>query len=210
MLMLLRTIKFLFILFISLPVIYSFSASGNWVFVKEQDGIKIFSRHSDHSKFDDIKVETNFPGNLSQLAAILVDFAKYPEWAYATKTCVLIKKINNNDFIYYSEIEVPWPSANRDLYAHCIVTSNPASHSFRLIAEAIKDYAPVKKDIVRVPLSKGSWNVSAISDKMIHVEYILELDPGGTVPAWLLNLFSTKGPMETFANLKKKMSLLNQ
>jgi START domain-containing protein len=197
-------------LFFFLPLAFSVQEPGIWVLSKQQDGIKIFSRNSAHSKFDDIKVETDLPGSLTQMASILKNVTKYTEWAYATKTCVLIKKINDNEFIYYSEIDVPWPSTNRDLYAHCKITFNQSAHSFKLIAEAIKDYAPEKKDIVRIPLSKGTWNVSALSDKMVHVEYILELDPGGTVPAWLLNLFSTKGPMETFANLKKKMSLLNQ
>jgi hypothetical protein len=202
--------KAFIVLFFFLPFASSSHEPGIWVLAKQQDGVKIFSRNSEHSKFDDIKVEADLPGNITQMASILKDVAKYSEWAYATKTCVLIKKISDNDFIYYSEIDVPWPATNRDLYARCKITFNQNTNSFKLIAEAIKDYAPEKKDIVRIPLSKGTWNVSALSDKMIHVEYILELDPGGTVPAWLLNLFSTKGPLETFANLKKKMSLLNQ
>lgn len=202
--------KSLMTLFLFLPFASSLHGPGTWVFSKQQDGIKIFSRKSAVSKFDDIKVETDFPGNISQLVTILTDVGKYPEWAYATKTCVLVKKINNNDFIYYSEIDVPWPSADRDLYAHCKITLNHEAHSFKMIAEAIKDYAPEKKDIIRIPLSNATWNVTTVSDKMIHVEYTLELDPGGTVPAWLLNLFSTKGPIETFSNLKKRMSLLNK
>ena len=202
--------KAFIILFFVLPFAFSSRSPGIWVFTKEQDGIKIYSRKSVHSKFDDIKVETDFPGKISQLLSILTDVGKYPQWAYAMKTCVLVKKINNNDFIYYSEIDVPWPSANRDMYAHCKITLNHDAHSFKVIAETIKDYAPEKKDIIRIPLSTATWNVTTVSDKKIHIEYTLELDPGGTVPAWMLNLFSTKGPMETFVNLKKKMRSMNQ
>ena len=203
-----KKIKLFISLLLLLPFAYSYG-QGAWVLSKQENGIKIYSRHSEHSKFDDIKVETDFTGNVSQMASILTDVEKYPQWAYATKTCKLVKKTNNNDFIYYSEIDVPWPSTDRDLYAHCKITLNRDTHSFKLIAEAIKDYAPEKKDIIRIGLSKGIWNVTTVSNKMIHVEYTLELDPGGTVPAWLLNLFSTKGPMETFASLKKKMTSLN-
>lgn len=201
-------INLLISLLLFLPFAFCYG-QGAWVVSKQENGIKIYSRHSQHSEFDDIKVETDFPGNVSQMASILADVEKYPQWAYATKTCKLVKKTSSTDFIYYSEIDVPWPSTDRDLYAHCKITFNRDTHSFKLIAEAIKDYAPEKKDIVRIVLSKGTWNVSTISNKMIHVEYILELDPGGTVPAWLLNLFSTKGPLETFASLKKKMAALN-
>jgi hypothetical protein len=35
------------------------------------------------------------------------------------------------------------------------------------------------------------------------------MNPGGSLPVWVLNLFSAKGPMESFENIKKKMSDLN-
>jgi len=207
--MLLNTMKTLILLFVALPFRHS-SGPGIWMFVRQEDGIKMYNRQSAQSKFNDIKIETDLPGNLTQIAAILLDVGKYTEWAYATKSAVVVKKISNDEFIYYSEIDVPWPANNRDFYAHCKATFDPASRSLKVTSVSIKDYLPEKKNIVRIPLSKGLWNITAVSDKMIHVEYILEFDPGGIVPAWLLNLFSTKGPMETFANLKHKMQLLNK
>jgi hypothetical protein len=31
--------------------------------------------------------------------------------------------------------------------------------------------------------------------------YIFEIDPGGSTPAWLVNMFADKGPYETFKQL---------
>jgi hypothetical protein len=197
------------ILFFSI-IALSLSGQSDWALKKEDDGIKIYHRDSKVSKFDDIKVTADFTGNINQFAEILLDVSKYTEWAYATKTCEIVKKTSPADFIYYSETTVPWPSSNRDLYAHCVLTENKAAHSFKLIAATIKDYKPLKDGIIRVPYSVGTWNVTTLPNKMIHVEYILELDPGGSVPAWLLDLFSSKGPLETFTALKKKMQLLNK
>jgi hypothetical protein len=41
----------------------------------------------------------------------------------------------------------------------------------------------------------------------MSVNYDLLLDPGASVPAWLINKFSAKGPLETFANLRKQLLL---
>jgi hypothetical protein len=185
-------------------------AQDEWVEKKDKDGIKIYSRHSDHSKFNDLKIEMDLKGNVSQLSAILLDVEKYPEWAYATKTCVLVKKISNNELIYYSEIGVPWPATNRDFYAHCTAVLDSASRSLKVTSTGLKNYQPEKKDLVRIPASKGVWNITTVSDKIIHLQYFLEVNPGGSVPAWILNIFSTKGPLETFHNLKLKMEQLNQ
>jgi len=199
---------FIFLFFLSTAV--SLTAQNNWVFKKERDGIKIYNRHSDISRFNDIKVEMDLVGTIYQLAAILLDVERYPQWAYGTKSCVLVKRISNREIIYYSEIEVPWPATNRDFYASFKVIFDSAARSLKVISAGIRNYQPEKKNLVRIPLSNGLWNVSTISDKKIHLQYILQLDPGGSVPGWVLNLFSAKGPLETFGNLKKKMELLNK
>ena len=202
--------KSLLILFAILPYFSSFNEPRAWELVKDKDGIKVFSRHSEISKFNDIKIETDLVGSLSQLAAIIYDVEKYPEWAYATKTSVLIKKISNSELIYYSEIKTPWPVSNRDFYAHCKIIMDSTSHSLQVISVGMKDYQPENKDLVRIPFSKGTWNISETSTNAMHLEYVLQLNPGGSVPAWVLNMFSSKGPMETFTNLRQKMKLLNK
>jgi len=202
--------KALLILFFLFPIINPFHKTDSWLLVKEQDGIKMYNRPSRNSKFNDIKIETDFVGTLLQMEAILANVEKYTEWAYATKASVMIKKISATEFIYYSVIDVPWPANDRDYYAHCKITLDSNAHILKVISASIKNYMPEKKNIVRIPLSTGSWNITATANKKIHIEYVLELDPGGSVPAWLLNLFSTKGPMETFENLKQKMKQMNK
>jgi hypothetical protein len=181
----------------------------NWTLQKEKDGIKISSRHSSTSAFNDIRVELDLPGNIDQLARILLDIKKYKEWSYATKVSELVKQLGPGRLIYYTEIEVPWPATNRYLYANFELKQDTAKQSLRLIAVSLPDYGPVPKDLMKVTFSRGTWNVTTISGKSIHVDYTLELNPGGTLPAWVLNLFSTKGPMESFENIKNKMIALN-
>jgi hypothetical protein len=145
----------------------------------------------------------------SRLAAILLDVNNYTEWAYATRKSELIKKLGPDKLIYYSEIEVPWPATDRYFYAGFELKKDPAGRSMQVISSNMAYDGPVPKDLVKIPYSKGSWNVTQGSKKSIHVEYTLELDPGGSLPAWILNLFSSKGPLETFENIKKKMVALN-
>jgi START domain len=185
------------------------SAQNNWVLKKEKEGIKISTKQSNRSKFNDIRVEMNLPGNIYQLAAILMDVTHYSQWSYATKKSIFVKRITANKLVYYSEFSAPWPATNRDLYAVMEVNIDSILHLLKVISVGDKNYLPAKNELVRIPYSKGLWDISTVSLKIIHLTYVLELDPGGTVPAWILNLFSTKAPFETFKNLKNKMALLN-
>ncbi len=187
----------------------SLAAQNNWTLQKERDGIKISNRPSPTSSFNDVRVELDLPGNIDQLAGILLDVNKYTEWAYATRKSELIRQLGPGKLIYYSEIEVPWPATDRYFYALFELIKDPGGRSMQVVSSSVSYEAPAPKDLVKVPYSKGSWVVTQKSKKSIHVDYILELNPGGSLPAWILNLFSSKGPMETFENIRTKMKLLN-
>jgi START domain len=202
--------KAIYICLLSLPTFLPASDRNEWTLKREKDGINIYSRPSDYSKFNDIRVDMDLPGTIEQLAAILRDVNNYTSWVYATRTASMIKRINENEVIYYAEVSTPWPAANRDYYADMKITFNPANHSMSVASIGIKDYQPEKKDLVRVPMSKGFWTVTTQSDRKIHLQYILQIDPGGSIPAWILNSFVAKAPLETFSNLKKKMEDMNR
>jgi hypothetical protein len=188
---------------------FSLYGQANWTVEKEKDGIKISSRPASSSQFNDIHVETDLPGNIEQLKGILLDVNHYTDWSYATKKSSLIKKIGDGKLIYFSEFEVPWPATNRYFYADIDLKLDSTAGTLNVIAVNLPNYLPVYKDLVEVVFTKGIWKVSTISSKSIHVDYTLQLNPGGSLPSWVINLFSSKGPMETFENIKQKMIALN-
>jgi hypothetical protein len=196
-------------LFLMMAFTFASKAQNDWTIQKVKDGIKISSRHSSTSTFNDVRVELDLAGNIEQLEDILLDVNKYKEWSYATKISRLIKQLGPGKLIYYTEIEVPWPATNRFFYANFEIKKNPDAKSMRVVAVNLPGYEPIPKDLVQVPLTRGIWNIVTISKKSIHVDYTLELNPGGSLPGWVLNLFATKGPMESFENIKQKMIALN-
>ena len=61
------------------------------------------------------------------------------------------------------------------------------------------------KNIVRIPQSYSKWYIQPLQKGQVQIEYILQVDPGGMVPAWLINLFAARGPFESFKNLRKQV-----
>ena len=202
--------KSLYICLLLLPGFIPGSDNESWTLKKMKDGILVYNRHSNLSKFNDIRVEVDLPGTIDQLSAILLDVEKYPGWVYATKSSTMMKRVNDYEVIYYSEIGTPWPAANRDYYADMKVSIQRAAHTLYCESIGMKDYHPEKKDLVRVPMSKSQWSVTTLPGTRIHLQYILQLNPGGSIPAWILNDFACKAPLETFSNLRRKMEELNK
>jgi hypothetical protein len=204
-----RSLKTISLLGLLVAMNFNLYGQANWTLENEKDGIRISSRPASSSQFNDIRVELDLPGNIEQLKGILLDVDHYKDWSYATKKSVLIRKLGVGRVIYFSEFEVPWPATNRYFYSSIELKEDSVTHSLTVFAVNLPNYLPAYKDLVEVSFTKGIWKISTLSNKSIHVVYTLELNPGGSLPSWVINLFSSKGPLATFENIKQKMTALN-
>ncbi len=59
--------------------------------------------------------------------------------------------------------------------------------------------------LVRVPFSEARWEVAMVNNKDLSIQYFLRIDPGGSVPTWLVNMAMAEGPYVTFKNLRAKL-----
>ena len=188
--------------FLSLAIISFFAPAQNkWQLSKDNNNIKVFTRKTDSSDFKSVKVEALLTGTCDKLAGILLGIEKQIKWVYKTKSLHLIKRFSQNELIYYAETSLPWPMRNRDQAIHIIIYLDSANQSIKIITKGEPNAIPVTNGIVRVPYFLGVWQVKTISPGKIFIEYYLDVDPGGSVPAWMSNMFVAKGPYETFMNL---------
>jgi hypothetical protein len=178
------------------------AAQDTWKLKTESGGIKIFMRSVPNSAVKALKVECSISASPSQLVAVILDLDACDEWVYKSKSNILIKRVSPSELFYYSEVDVPWPAQNRDFIAHLIVHQNSKNKVVTVDAPCDPDMLPKKKDIVRIPRSSGRWTITPTGKNALFIEYELAVDPGGSIPAWLINMFATKGPLETFRKLK--------
>ena len=173
----------------------------SWKFVSDKNGINIYSGIVENAKYKSIKVETVFDGTINKLMDILGDISKHPEWVYKTKSASIIKKISDYEFVYYTESILPWPLSNRDAIIHLTMVPEKTNDVLRITAISEPDLVGKKEKLVRIPFSRATWYVTE-SANQIKIEYIFEIDPGGQLPVWLVNLLVDKGPYESFQNLR--------
>jgi len=198
--------KNIIITIIAILTFFSMQAQNDWHLKREQSGIKIYMRTNAHSSFNEIKVEMTIQSKLSSLVALLLDVPNHAQWVYNVKSSYIIKKIADNELFYYELIDSPFPASDRDLTVHLKITQDSQTRTTNISAIDIPNYIPQKKNIVRVPVSNESWKVTPVNNTL-RIEYYLEIDPGGSVPAWLINSFAEKGPYESFKHLQAQVNI---
>jgi hypothetical protein len=197
--------KVLFISFLLVLGLNSASAQNDWKLSTEKDGIKVYTSMMPNSKIKAIKVECDLNATSSQLVALVMDVTTAPDWVYHVKSAKLVKQISPAELYYYSEVSLPWPAQNRDFVAHLIVSQDPDTKIVTIDGPAVSGFVPIKKGIVRIDNSIGKWVISPAGADQIHVEYSIHVDPGGSLPSWLVNIFATDAPMQIFKSLKTQL-----
>ncbi len=194
-----KNILLLLVFFLLTPLL---SFSQRWNLKIDRDGIQVYNLKNDTSKINELRVVTELNGTPKVITKIIMDVANHSSWVYGTKSGQLISKPSDSELIFYKEIRSPAPLSNRDLIAYLKVENlTDSKATIKVIAKPT--ILPEKKGLVRVPFFQETWLIKSTTADKSKVEYFLRIDPGGTIPPMLVNLFSTKGPYESFVNLKE-------
>jgi hypothetical protein len=193
-------IQIFFFIFYFLMIPDAFS-QYNWKLTKNNDGIAVYQSAVNNSAYKSIKVEFTVEGNYDKLIGIITNVNHYTDWVYNNKTASLLKTISPLEFYYYSETYVPWPMSNRDAVMHTKITKDSLGRFLRIANVSDAGIVPEKPGKVRVPHISINWMVTMSSPKTMHIVYTFEGDPGGSIPAWIVNSFADKGPYESFKKL---------
>jgi hypothetical protein len=181
------------------------AAQYTWKLEKDNNGIKVFSSEMANSSFKAVKVECILEGNYQKLLSVLSNVPKFSEWIYRTELTKMVRKPGPGEFIYYSLTNLPWPMSNRDVVIRVQVKTDSMPAFMVISGVDVPDEVEEIPTRVRVKHYKAYWKVSMPTAATVKILYILELDPGGTVPAWIANMFVDKGPYETFVKLAEQL-----
>ena len=178
---------------------------NTWKLASEKEGIKIYTSEVPDSKVKAIKVDCEFNASASQLVALLMAVNTSADWVYHTKSATIIKQVSPAELYYYSEVNMPWPTANRDFVAHLSVSQNPVTKVIVIDGPAVQGMVTEKKGIVRINNSIGKWTITPFGLDQIKEQYTLHVEPGGSIPAWMVNMFATQGPQEVFKSIRVQL-----
>ena len=197
--------KTIFSFIILLFIFSACDAQEAWKLKSDRDNIKTYAKRVADSKINAVKIESVFPASLTQFVSVILDIGSYDKWIYNSRSTRVVKQVSPADVYYYSEVAFPWPTANRDFVSHITVRQDAQTKIVYVDANNVSGLVPVKPNIVRIARSSGRWIITPQAKNQVKVEYVLEVDPGGDLPAWLINPFASKGLVETFKNLRLRL-----
>lgn len=197
--------KFFILLFVLCVDIAAAQTIDNWTLKQDNDGVKIYTADYANSKIKALKVECTFDATPAAVTAAVMDIKNSKSWIYSTETAYVVKRTSPSDIYYYTMIKMPWPVQNRNYVGHLVVHQDPKTKVVTINGLCVAGMVPKKDKVVRVLNSPATWLLTPEGPGRVKVVYTLHADPGGSIPASLVNMFATKAPSETFQKLKVEL-----
>ena len=189
-----------------LAVIHSPSNEGGeeepWEKKMDKNGIAVFTRKPEGSRivgFKAISVIRNT--TIQEIKEVIFNVEAFSTWINDCKSSEILESINKENLIYHVLVRVPFPFDKRDMVQQMRVTQESET-SVKILLENKPDFAEKKHGIVRMPIADGFWQLDALNDGEVKVEFEYFSDPGGGIPPWMINMFIVKSPYNTLYNLR--------
>jgi hypothetical protein len=177
-----------------------------WHLQKEKNGIQVFTRHEEGSKYKAFKATAVIDAPLEWVLKLGMDVPRKTNWMADIERAEVLEVVNDDEQVEYYESKVPGPFRDRDI----ILRSKLIRQSEQKVIITYRsepEFLPEKDKLIRIQTADGKWELTSLSEDQTQVVYGMLMDPGGHVPAWIVNLFIVDGPMETLSNMKELSAL---
>lgn len=184
----------------------SLQAEEAWQVARDEQGIVVSTRKVEGSAIAESRAVVQLSGvTLAQVVEVIRDVPHQSAWVDSVDESRILTTLSPDERINYTLSKAPWPVADRDAVVHSKVSHDPASGAVYIESHAEPDYIPEKKGIVRVRKVDSSWRITPQADGHIEVTYQVHSEPGGHLPAWLINSVVYEQPFKTLRNLRERL-----
>ncbi len=179
------------------------AAENAWQLRETKDGIPVYTRKIDGSPILEYKSNAIIDAPIAKAIALFEDEKQIHRWYYQ---CVLSKNIEDQGpkkKIIYLVLHFPWPVAARDFVFLRTRTDDPKTGTISYSLTALPDRLPKVKGVIRVQSIKSTWIFKPISKTQTEIFFQQHTDPGGSIPASIINKICIDTPYYSLKNFRK-------
>lgn len=177
----------------------------SWKFIKEKDGVKLYSRQEIGNKLQTFKGVSEINVAAEKVFTVLENVNKRDWWDKNLEQIKLLKYEKNKKSQYYLIYKMPWPFTSRDMYVDVTTTINQANGERRFTALPLTGIYPEISNLVRIKNYKQQWLVKPLSPNLTYVELEFYVNPAEKLPNWLINKLLTDSPINAIIALKMQV-----
>ena len=198
--------QFHFILMFFFTLMLSCSmAEQSWDFIKEKEGIKIYTRMETGKILKSYRGVTDINAPAEKIFSLMEDIKNTDWWDKKLTEIKVLLYEKNKRAQYYLIYDLPWPVPDRDLCVDVTITTDQVTGERKTNAVALNGVIPEHKGMVRIKDYRQTWTLIPAGQEMTHVVLEGFVDPSGNIPQWIPNIMIIEVPIKAISGLREAM-----
>ena len=179
-------------------------ADADWVLARESQGIAVWTRPVAGFPVHEFKAVTTVKSTLQGLACLIMDTEHAPDWVFRTKRIELLSRDDSSgNFVIHVVTDFPWPLRDRDVVVQGNVRQDPDGAVIITSRSAPAGMQSHDRNFVQMPYFSGLWILRPLRKGEVEVTLQGLADPGGIIPAGIVNLIIHETPYQTWRGLRR-------
>lgn len=180
------------------------AASEAWELDRDKEGIKVYTREVEGSRYREFKGVTEMQTSLASAVGLLDDTSACQDWLHLCEESRVLDQKNWSERYIYQISDLPFPASTRDAIFHATITQS-ADREVLIELSSRPDYIP-ETDHVRIHDSHGAYLLQVIDDYTIRMTWTMYINPAGSLPAFLVNRLLTDIPFKSLLKFRDLVS----
>ncbi len=178
-----------------------------WEELFQEEGITVWQREIPDSSLVEFRGRGVIEGDIRKILAVLRNDTRKTEWMQNCVDARTVMLRSASSGIVYNRTGSPaFFISDRDIVLDGKTRLWPEKK--KVLIEFTKTEhknAPEIDGVVRMPHLQGYWKLIETSPGKIDATYQVQADPGGMIPAWIVNWVNKKLPYNTIKNLREQI-----
>lgn len=192
--------RILLVYMLLVSTIYTTMGQGEWTYKKEKYDTKAYTRsHPDYS-IDEYKIETILEADIADVISIMTEEISYTNMFKDLRDLSFIKQTDDLIELYLIK-EAPFPARDRDGYFISLFSYDERTRTAR-IDITCPSTEHHRSGLVEITRCKGFWEFEQLEKNKIALTHQFIADPGGYVPAFILNMLLVNNPLMVIRDLR--------
>lgn len=177
----------------------------SWDFIKEKDGIKIYTRKEAGISLKSFKGVTDIHASVESVFNLIGNVKNLDWWDKNLREIKVLYFEKDKRSQYYLVYDSPWPVTDRDLCVDATITTDPVTGIRKIWSVPFQGVVPENSKYVRIKDYWQRWSIEPENNGIVHVELEGYVDPAGIVPDWIYNMVITDTPLKIMRGIKQRL-----
>jgi len=184
----------------------AFAVETGWKKIGESKNIIGYTRTTNKSSIDAMKGVGIVDAPVAVIEALIRDIPAQTEYMYKCKEAVIVNNPelkSSGDTVYvYNVTAMPYPVKDRDAIAKATFSIDKATGTVYVHVEGFKTAYKQDQKKVRMPLVIVDYTLAPRGPDKSEVTYEALADPGGNLPAFVVNMLTKNLSIETISSIR--------